>query len=90
MVVAAGVAALPVALNVIGLPVNVPEVAVTVFVPAPGPNVRVVDASPEELVVTLVALNDPPPAVTAKVTVTPETGLLLASATFTVNGFANA
>ena len=78
----------PVALKVIGLPESDPDVAVTVFVPALAPKVRVLDARPELLVETLVALSDPPPAVTANVTATPETALPPESVTFTVNGLA--
>jgi hypothetical protein len=88
--VAVGVAVVPVAVNVIGLPVKEPEEAVTVFAPAVVPRVRVAEASPVEVVITLVGLSVPPPAVTAKVTVVPETGLPLASVTLTVNGFTSA
>jgi hypothetical protein len=65
------------------------DVAVTVFVPVVGPNVRVVDALPSVPVEAEEADNDPPPAVTANVTLTPLTGLLLASLTITTNGLAS-
>ena len=80
---------LPVAVNVTGLPDSDPDVALTVLVPAVDPNVSVLEASPELLVDTVAALSEPPPAVTANVTVTPETALPPASATFTVNGLAS-
>src|SRR5215472_14631798 len=73
-----------------GLPDSVPEVADTVFGPADGPKVKVAEASPEVFVVTLVALSDPPPPVTAKITPTPDTGLPPLSVTFTTNGLGNA
>ena len=79
---------LPVALKVIGLPAKDPDAVVTVFVPALEPKVNILDASPKLLVDTFVALRDPPPAVTANVTATPETGLPAASVAFTVNGLA--
>jgi hypothetical protein len=66
------------------------EVAVTVFVPATNPNVRVVEAFPSEPVVVLVTDRDPPPEVTENATLTPLTGLLLASLTITTNGLASA
>jgi hypothetical protein len=76
-------------MNVTGLPASVPDDAVTVLLPAVGPNVSVLDATPELFVVVAVEVSAPPPAVTAKVTVTPETPLPLASLTFTVNGALN-
>jgi hypothetical protein len=80
--------AVPVALKVTGEPERPVEVAVTVlvFVPAVGPNVRVEEAFPSEPVVVLVTDRDPPPAATANITLTPLTGLLLASFTITTNG----
>jgi len=80
----------PVALNVTGEPESPVEVAVTVFVPAVGPSVKVEEALPSELVVVLVTERDPPPAVTANVTLTPLTGLLLASLTITTKGLDSA
>src|SRR5580692_8544360 len=68
-------ATLPVAVKMIGLPLSVPDAAVTVFTPAVVPKVRTVEASPALVVVTEDAVSDPPPAVTAKVTSVPETGL---------------
>ena len=64
-------AAVPVAVKVIAV---IPDtVAVTVFVPAVEPSVSVDDALCRlEPVVTDVADSDPPPPVTANVTVTPE------------------
>ena len=82
--------AAPVAVNVIGLPVRVPDEAETVFSPAVDPNVSNEEARPLLPVTTVVAVRDPPPEVTAKLTVTPETGLPLASVTCTVNGLARA
>jgi len=82
-------AAVPVALKVTGLPVTPAAVAVTVLVPAFAPNVRVLEARPELLVVTEGVESVPPPAVTANVIVIPDTPVPLASVTFTVKGLAN-
>ncbi len=75
------------AVNVTGLPVRPVAVAVTVFVPATVPSVHEVSvAIPLAFVTTGVAVTGtmlPPPAVTAKVTATPATGLLSASRTST-------
>jgi hypothetical protein len=78
--------AVPVALKVTGEPERPVEVAATVFAPAVVPRVRVEEALPSEPVVVLVTERDPPPEVTAKVTLTPLTALLLASFTITTNG----
>jgi len=82
----------PEALNVTGDPDSPVDVAVTVllFVPVVGPNVKVVDALPSVPVEAEEADNDPPPAVTANVTLTPLTGLLLVSLTITTKGLASA
>ena len=74
------------AVKVSGLPVNEPEVAVNVLVPGAAPSVHVpAPAIPEAFVVWVAVFAiDPPPAVTAKVTLTPLTGLLLASLTVTL------
>jgi hypothetical protein len=82
----------PVALKVTGEPESPVEVAVTVLllVPAVVPRVRVEEAFPSEPVVVLVTDRDPPPAVTANATLTPLTGLLLASFTITTKGLDSA
>jgi hypothetical protein len=81
--------AVPVALKVTGEPERPVEVAVTVLAPADVPSVRVENALPSEPVVVLVTDREPPPVVTANVTLTPLTGLLLASFTITTNGLDN-
>jgi hypothetical protein len=78
--------AMPVALNVVGLPANVPDATVTVFILAAAPRVKRVEANPCALLETELAERVPPPVVTAKATVTPETPVPLASLTWTVNG----
>ena len=80
------------AVKVTGDPVSDPLVAVNVFVPAVVPNVQLVTvAIPLALVVTaVVGLTVPPPLATAKVTLTPLTGLLLASVTITLGAVATA
>ena len=65
-------------------------VAVTVFVPAVEPSVSVADARPPAFVVTLEADSDPPPAVTAKATVTPDSASPSWSRTSTMNGWGSA
>jgi hypothetical protein len=80
----------PVALNVTGEPESPVEVAVTVLAPAVSPRVRVEDAFPSEPVVVLVTDREPPPAVTAKATLVPLTGLLLTSFTITTKGLDSA
>ena len=65
-------------------------VAVTVFVPGLFPSVNRLDARPREFVRVVSGLSEPPPPVTAKVTVTLSNGLLFASRTSTTNGCANA
>jgi hypothetical protein len=64
----AGDPTIPVALKVIDCPA---VVAVTAFVVAVGPRIRNVDAFPSEPVEADVAVRDPPPTVTAKITLTP-------------------
>ncbi len=76
----------PVAEKLIGLPLNDPAVAVTIFVPAAGPRTNVVEAMPLLLVTAVPAVSEPPPALTVKFTVTPETGFPPASVTSTENG----
>ena len=84
------------AVKVTGLPLGTAAVAVTVLllVPAKGPSVQLAAvAIPEELVETVTGpagTTIPLPAVTAKVTATPATGLELASATLTEGGAATA
>jgi hypothetical protein len=85
---ALGAPAMPVAVNVTGLPLSVPEVAVSAFVPATVPRVQeTAVAMPLAFVDTgVVGFTVPPPAVTAKVTGTPDTGLPFASLTITDGG----
>jgi len=75
-----------VALKVTGEPDSPADVAVTVFAPTVVPNVRTVDALPSAPVEVEVDDKDPPPAVTANVTLAPLTGLLFASLTITTKG----
>jgi hypothetical protein len=88
--------AVPEAVNVTGLPLRPLAVAVTVLllVPAVGPSVQLVAvATPEAFVLTVLGLAGttvPPPAVTAKATVVPCTGLPLASVTLTEGGLETA
>src|SRR5581483_170487 len=60
-----------------------------VLAPGAGPRVSSVEAMPALFVGTDNALSEAPPEVTANVTVTPPTGLPLASVTLTVNGLGN-
>ena len=77
--------AVPVAVNVIGEPVNEPLVAVIVLEPAVVPNVQLPTvAIPLAFVVVVKIVPEPPPVATAKVTDTPDTGLLDASRTITL------
>ena len=79
------VPAVPVAVNVIGEPVNEPLVAVIVLEPAVVPNVQLPTvAIPLAFVVVVKLVPEPPPVATAKVTDTPDTGLLDASRTITL------
>jgi hypothetical protein len=78
----------PVAVKLMGLPTSVPDVAVTVLVPAVEPSVRVLNACPLESEETCEAESNPPPAVTANATLTPETAVPFASVTLTTNGAA--
>jgi hypothetical protein len=84
-VMVAAAPGVPVTVKVTGLPESVPEVAVSVFVPTAVPSVHAVTAAiPSTPVGTaVVGLTLPPPAVTAKVTATPDTGFPLASFTTT-------
>src|SRR5439155_914737 len=84
--------AVPVAVKVTGLPVSVPDVAVRVFGPAVGPRVHDVTAAiPFAFVGTgVVGLTVPPPEATAKVTLTPATGLPFASRTVTAGATSTA
>src|SRR5688572_25699324 len=94
MVILFEVPAIPEAVKVTGLPLGTAAVAVTVLllVPAVGPSVQLVAvAIPETFVETVAGpagTTVPPPAVTAKVTATPGTGLPLASVTLTEGGAA--
>src|SRR5579859_1676081 len=82
----------PVAVNVTGLPPPVNPVAVAVIELGPTVLPRIhepIVAIPDELVVVgFVPVSDPLPVTTAKVTVTPETGLLLTSVTRTEGAMA--
>jgi hypothetical protein len=72
-----GVPAVAVAVKVTGEPVSPAEVAVNVFDPALAPKVHEPTvAIPEALVVVAAPVIEPLPLATAKVTLTPETGLL--------------
>ena len=79
--------AVAVAVKVMGEPESEPDVAVSVllFVPALVPRVHVPDeAIPLASVICEVVLTiEPPPVATAKLTLTPLTGLLLESLTMT-------
>src|SRR5512145_23239 len=69
--------AVPVAVKVTGLPASVPDVAVSVWGPAVVPSVQPPTvAMPAAFVVWVAPVTEPPPDVTANVTVTPPTGLL--------------
>ena len=83
--------AAPVAVKVTGEPVSPGLVAVRVLAPAVVPSVQLPTvAMPEALVVAAAPVTEPPPEATAKVTATPETGLLLASVTSTLGAVATA
>ena len=90
MVVAAPT--VPVAVKVRGEPVRPVAVAVSVLLPAVAPKVHVGEvAMPLAFVVTVVGEpSEPPPVATAKVTLTPLTGLLLESFTITDGAVATA
>jgi len=78
------------AVKLIGLPVRPVELAVTTVVPEAAPNVRVVDAWPDELVATCIVDKVPPPDAMANVTCTPDTGVPLPFNTVTTNGLESA
>ena len=81
------VPAVPVAVKVNGEPVRDPLVAVKVFEPTVVPKVQLPTvAIPLTLVVADAPVTEPPPVATAKVTLTPLTGLLLTSFTITLGG----
>src|SRR5258706_12858212 len=98
VVIASCVAAptVPDAVKVTGLPPSPETLAVSVLLllPAAGPSVQLVAvAIPDGSVDTVLGpagTTVPPPAVTAKVTATPATGLPLPSVTFTDGGAATA
>ena len=73
--------AVPVAVNVTGLPVRPEELTVTVLVPAVDPRIRVADTWPLEADTELILISEPPPPVTAQVTVVPGTSRELESVT---------
>jgi len=80
-----------VAVKVTGLPDRVPDVAVSVLLPAVVPRVQLPTvAIPLTLVVWLAPVTLPPPVATAKVTLTPATGLFAASRTITDGATATA
>ncbi len=75
--VASAAPAMPVALKTTGEPVRPPLVAVRVLAPAIVPSIQLPSvAMPLALVVGEAPVTEPPPPVTAKVTLTPLTGLL--------------
>ena len=74
-----------VAVKFTGEPLRVPLVAVKVLAPALAPNVQLPTmAMPAELVVADEPVTEPPPEATAKVTLTPGTGLPCAAVTMTL------
>jgi hypothetical protein len=84
----------PVAVNVSGLPAKTPDVAVSVLEPAVVPSTHELKAAmPDAFETTVLPLGDeiePPPVATANTTLTPDTGLLLASRTKTDGAVATA
>jgi len=77
--------AVPVAVNVTGEPASPVAVAVRVFAPTVVPSVQLPTvAVPLAFVVWLLPVREPPPLATAKITLTPLTGVLLASVMITV------
>src|SRR5574338_98747 len=80
----------PVAVNVTGDPVSAVDTAVAVLAPVAGPSVNDVLAVPDPSDVLDAGVTEPPPAVTAQLTVTPDTPLPKASLTDTCSGFASA
>ena len=83
------VAEIPVAVNVTGDPARVPLVAVKVFGPVDVPKVQLpIVATPPASVVVINPVAEPLPEVTAKVTLTPLTGLPFASFTITLGSVA--
>ena len=86
-VMVVGLPMMPVAVKVTGEPLRPALVAVSVLGPGVAPSVQLPTvAMPEALVVAAAPVTEPPPEATAKVTATPETGLLLASVTSTLGG----
>src|SRR5258706_6599435 len=87
MAICVAAPATPVAVKAIGLPPRPVDVAVKELAPAVAPSVQLPSiAIPEELVATVAPVGDeiePPPPVTANVTLTPETGFRFASRTRT-------
>ena len=82
---------MPVALKVRGEPSRPVLVAVKVLAPALAPRVQLPTvAMPEALVVAERPVAEPPPEATAKVTLTPATGLPLASVTRTLGAMPTA
>src|ERR1019366_548614 len=80
-----------VAVNVSGLPASPGLVAVSVLAPTAGPRVQLPTvAIPLALVVAARPVAEPPPEATAKVTLTPLTGLLLMSLMSTLGAIATA
>ena len=82
---------MPVAVNVTGEPDSDPDVAVIVLLPTVVPRVHEPTvAMPEEFVVAVRPVPEPPPVATANVTDTPETTLPLESVTRTDGATATA
>jgi hypothetical protein len=91
MTICVAAPAIPVAVKVSGDPVSPLLVAVSVLPPTIDPNVQLPTvATPLALVVALPPVMLPPPVATAKVTVTPATGLSNASRTSTLGAVATA
>ena len=81
----------PVAAIVSGEPPNVPLVAVIVLAPTSAPSVQdPTVAMPLAFVTCVAPVIVPPPEATAKLTVTPATGMLFTSRTITLGGTASA
>ena len=81
----------PVAVNVTGEPARLPLVAVSVFDPTVVPSVQLPTvAIPPAFVIAGNPVPEPPPAAISNVTLTPETGLLLASFMMTLGAVATA
>ena len=84
-----GLPTIPVAVKVIGAPLRPTAIAISVLVPAAVPSVQLpTEARPSTPVTSVSPVMLPTPDVTAKMTVTPETGWPLPSVTITVGAVA--